>query len=119
MTTENFTYWLKGFFEISDSNNLTEKQVQIIKDHLDLVFNKVTPDRAHKEGKEIKIEKEISNKEVNPWGIQNENNTWKGIQNSIKKKNPLEEQTRVVCSAIGETPEHEKGFTKRGPTVYC
>lgn len=46
MSPEQFTYWLKGFFEISDTNNLSEKQVQIIRDHLDLVFNKVTPDRV-------------------------------------------------------------------------
>lgn len=46
MTPENFTYWLQGFFEISDSKKLDEKQVQIIKDHLALVFNKVTPDRS-------------------------------------------------------------------------
>lgn len=46
MNSEQFTYWLKGFFEISDTNNLSEKQVQIIRDHLDLVFNKVTPDRV-------------------------------------------------------------------------
>lgn len=45
MSPEQFTYWLKGFFEISDTNNLSEKQVQIIRDHLDFVFNKVTPDR--------------------------------------------------------------------------
>lgn len=44
MDATSFAYWLHGFFEISDSNSLTEKQVQIIKDHLDLVFNKVTPD---------------------------------------------------------------------------
>lgn len=41
----HFAYWLKGFFEIGNSNKLTEIQVQIIKDHLDLAFNKVTPDR--------------------------------------------------------------------------
>lgn len=46
MNSEQFTYWLKGFFEISDTNNLSAKQVQIIRDHLDLVFNKVTPDRV-------------------------------------------------------------------------
>jgi len=45
MSPEQFTYWLKGFFEISDTNNLSEKQVQIIRDHLNLVFNKVTPER--------------------------------------------------------------------------
>ena len=41
----SFTYWLKGFFEISDAKTVDEKQVQIIKDHLNSVFNKVTPDR--------------------------------------------------------------------------
>lgn len=45
MNPEAFTYWLKGYFEISDSNHLTSNQVQIIRDHLDLVFAKVTPER--------------------------------------------------------------------------
>jgi hypothetical protein len=45
MTPEQFTYWLKGFFEISNSAELSEVQVSIIKDHLDLVFKKVTPNR--------------------------------------------------------------------------
>jgi len=42
MTTEHFVYWLQGFFELTDSKNLTEKQVKIIKDHLQLVFHKST-----------------------------------------------------------------------------
>lgn len=46
MSPEQYTYWLKGYFEISDSNNLSPRKVQIIRDHLDLVFNKVTPDRS-------------------------------------------------------------------------
>lgn len=45
MDAVNFTYWLQGFFEVSDAKKLDEKQVQIIKDHLDLVFNKLTPNR--------------------------------------------------------------------------
>lgn len=45
MTSEQFTYWLNGFFEISDTDILNENQVRIIRDHLDLVFNKVTPNR--------------------------------------------------------------------------
>lgn len=40
-----FCYWLKGYFELSDSNTLSPQQVQTIKDHLNLVFTKVTPDR--------------------------------------------------------------------------
>lgn len=45
MESINFAYWLQGFFEISNDKKLNEKQVQIIKDHLALVFDKQTPDR--------------------------------------------------------------------------
>jgi len=45
MTPEAFAYWLQGFFELSQSNQLSETQVQVIRDHLQLVFNKQTPDR--------------------------------------------------------------------------
>ncbi len=40
MTPENFCYWLQGYFEISESKELTEEQINIIKSHLELVFNK-------------------------------------------------------------------------------
>ena len=43
MSPDSFCYWLNGFFEISGQKKLTQQQVQIIKDHLDLVFKKVTP----------------------------------------------------------------------------
>ena len=46
MTANDYIFWLHGFFEISESNTLSEKQVQVIKDHLDLCFSKVTPDRS-------------------------------------------------------------------------
>jgi hypothetical protein len=47
MTSENFTYWLIGYFEISGATHLSEAQTQVVKDHLDLVFQKVTPDRGY------------------------------------------------------------------------
>ena len=47
MTCEQFTYWLQGYFEISGTTYLSELQTQIVKDHLDLVFKKVTPDREY------------------------------------------------------------------------
>lgn len=47
MEPRDFTYWLKGFFEISGATELTEKQVLIIQDHLDLVFKKETPNRNY------------------------------------------------------------------------
>jgi hypothetical protein len=43
MSSTEFTFWLQGYFEISDNNNLSPQQVQIIRDHLALVFEKVTP----------------------------------------------------------------------------
>ncbi len=45
MTPEQFTYWLKGFMELANPTHLTTRQLEIVKDHLDLVFDKKTPDR--------------------------------------------------------------------------
>jgi hypothetical protein len=45
MTPENFCYWLNGFIEINQPEEITEKQLQIIKDHLKLVMEKKTPHR--------------------------------------------------------------------------
>jgi hypothetical protein len=54
MTPENFAYWLQGFFEIAGTDELTETQVKMVKDHLALVFQKVTPDRSKKVKKKKK-----------------------------------------------------------------
>lgn len=43
MTSDQFCFWAQGFFELTDAKSLDEKQTQILKDHLALVFNKVTP----------------------------------------------------------------------------
>ena len=43
MTAEQFTYWLQGFFELSGTTTLNEQQVKILKEHIALVLNKVTP----------------------------------------------------------------------------
>lgn len=43
MTPEQLVWWLHGFFEIAKPTTLNEEQVQEIKNHLDLMFNKVTP----------------------------------------------------------------------------
>lgn len=40
---ENFVYWLQGFFEISEAKTLTEEQVIIVKEHLELCFDKTVP----------------------------------------------------------------------------
>lgn len=43
MTSNDFCYWLNGFFELSNGTTLSDEQVKIIKDHLSLVFKKETP----------------------------------------------------------------------------
>jgi len=45
MTNEQFAYWLQGYAEICGTEP-TAEQWQIIKDHLQLVFQKVTPMRG-------------------------------------------------------------------------
>lgn len=38
MTSRDFAYWLQGFFEISDATTMNEKQTELIKNHLNMVF---------------------------------------------------------------------------------
>lgn len=45
MTPEQFCYWLQGLLEVGRPTQLDEKQIQTIKDHLDTVFTKTTPNR--------------------------------------------------------------------------
>jgi hypothetical protein len=39
MTPRDFAYWLQGFFELADRDQLSAEQVQVIKEHLALVFD--------------------------------------------------------------------------------
>jgi uncharacterized protein YjaG (DUF416 family) len=47
VTPTEFCYWLQGCLELG-AKELNEEQVKIIRDHLDLVFTKVTPKRQAK-----------------------------------------------------------------------
>ena len=49
MNAEQFAMWLHGFFEISGADDLDTHQTAIVKDHLALLFDKVTPDRPIKQ----------------------------------------------------------------------
>ncbi len=51
MTPLEFCYWLSGWFELDaccdeGPEDLNDKQVKVIQEHLKLVFNKVTPNVA-------------------------------------------------------------------------
>ena len=43
MSPENFVYWLQGFLEISGAPDMSEQQLRIVRDHLELVLSKETP----------------------------------------------------------------------------
>lgn len=49
MTPEEFCRWLKGYAELAGDGAviLTAVQWKIVKDHLNLVYNKVTPERRY------------------------------------------------------------------------
>jgi len=47
MTPQEFCYWLQGFLEISNARKIDADQLTIIKDHLQLVFKKETPNRVN------------------------------------------------------------------------
>lgn len=38
MTSRDFCFWAQGFFELSETKTLNEKQTEIFKAHLNLVF---------------------------------------------------------------------------------
>lgn len=38
MTSQNFAYWLMGFFEVAEPKTIGEKETDMIKKHLNLVF---------------------------------------------------------------------------------
>lgn len=60
MTSRDFAYWLQGFFEISNANQITPEQTQVIKNHLNLVF-KHEIDPSMGDEKHQKILNEIHN----------------------------------------------------------
>lgn len=46
MTSLEFCYWLQGLIEVGQPKILYTDQIEIIKDHLKLVFEKKTPFRT-------------------------------------------------------------------------
>lgn len=38
MTSRDFCYWLQGFFELTGTESVTQEQVKVIRNHLNMVF---------------------------------------------------------------------------------
>jgi hypothetical protein len=53
MTSRDFCFWLQGFFELMDPKSMDEKQTDLVKRHLALVFkHEIDPsygDQAHQD----------------------------------------------------------------------
>jgi hypothetical protein len=97
MTPENFAYWLQGFFEIAGSDELTETQVKMVKDHLALVFQKVTPDRS-KKVKKKKKDVTCTTPAVNTEQIRiNVEDALKKLEQRRREQPPY----RTVCTWVG------------------
>jgi hypothetical protein len=58
MTSRDFVYFLQGFFEINEPQTINKQQVEIIKNHLNLVF-KHEIDPSLNEGKSKEEVKEL------------------------------------------------------------
>lgn len=53
MTSRDFAYWLQGYFEISDPISIGEKETEMIKKHLALVFkHEIDPSMGDQEHQE-------------------------------------------------------------------
>jgi hypothetical protein len=58
MQARDFVFWLQGFFEINEPQTINKQQVEIIKNHLNLVF-KHEIDPSLNEGKTKEEVKEL------------------------------------------------------------
>jgi len=52
VTPENFCYWLQGYLELSEKGGLSSQQVKVVREHLALVMQKVTPSAVGKDDKD-------------------------------------------------------------------
>ncbi len=63
MTSRDYIYWLQGFFELTDVKTLDEKQTDLIKRHLALVFkHEIDPSYTKGLPKDVadKIQKDLN-----------------------------------------------------------
>jgi hypothetical protein len=130
MTEKEFIVWLHGFLEISEAKALNEKQVAIIKDHLSLFFQKVTPDRSEPPSTEElrsdywkKMCEEISKELDKERGQNSKNYPWNFPQYPIQPYNPIIEpppakDNKITCT--NDPVYLDQTFCKHPPNkTYC
>jgi hypothetical protein len=83
MTPENFCYWLQGLFEVGNPTELSKEQLDVVKEHLQLVFKKVTHHKLGEAPNKVVDRKEIDDyikkiksgviytKEHDPYDLEN------------------------------------------------
>lgn len=129
MTPENFTYWLQGWFELNDTIDHREgaspETLQVIKDHLKLVFDKQTPDRKKVEenwvgdndelkmSEESKIDIDKLSKEIEKY---NNNHPWNypNVQKDDTIKPSWPTYPTIICSNMSQEEwknQHESDFS--------
>lgn len=114
MTSQEFVFWLNGFFEIADPKTMDEKQIQVIKDHIALVLNKVTPDR-NKEAPKNPLEgnltfeqwQQIIKGKGMPLGPLIE--PFPQYPGVIPGISPLRLSDAITCTATGPLPDSPRG----------
>lgn len=79
MTSREFTYWLQGFFELSNAKQLSQEQVACIKAHLNLVFvHEIDPSYG-----DVQYQKELS--DIHEQGVIVTDDRIKTEEDCIKK----------------------------------
>jgi hypothetical protein len=89
MNPRDFAYWLQGFFEVADTDDVKPEQIRMIKAHLALVLTKVTPTMEEL--------KEVPDKSpTDGW------QPYRTIPASPFNPN----DTRIICAAHAQLPQH-------------
>ena len=64
MTPDQFVYWLQGFAELKDGGPPSPEQWKSIVEHLNTVFEKITPEVKKPESKSTRSAQELLQEEI-------------------------------------------------------
>lgn len=118
MNSQEFCYWLQGFFELTDAQDLTPAQVDMIKRHLALVFVNVTRgtsetlprpdlDETQEKKKGKKKGKKTESSVPSPESATT-------LPDWITQISPLERIVTVTCSSESEGTDDYRRVTSDG-----